>query len=458
MAPGGGTPSEPDPAAAAAAPTYPSLPSPSAIPTPPLRSGGRPTLGPAFAGSYAAVGKQVAAFTIDVLAVAAVTVTVHLWATSVPLTVLAALESLVFLWVLEARTGLSLGALVLRMRHSIESRPYSPGAGRAVGRMALTGLGFLVAIVGAWVVAASGAWDRSGRGRSWAAKASGTVAVSTPRRTAARAVSADAGAAAAAPAPGTAAAFGLAAPRVVSTSTLGGSSIEDSASASFTGQGITPIVATTRAEVVAAQQAQPEVPPANQPPSQIPPPPQVQASQPAIAPAPGTAMPPAAAPSDPLAAPATAAPAPASAPVPAPAPVPMPASAPQPAPASALPVTQGALLLVFDTGQRETIALPATVNLGRRPAATAPTDALVSVTDPDGSVSKTHVRLEHSRGRTWVTDQGSTNGTDLLDDDDITTLAPGARTEVPDGARVRMGNRAFTVNVLLDTRAPEGTP
>jgi predicted component of type VI protein secretion system len=91
------------------------------------------------------------------------------------------------------------------------------------------------------------------------------------------------------------------------------------------------------------------------------------------------------------------------------------------------------------------------VNLGRKPSAIEPTDQLVAVKDPEGTVSKTHVRLEHSRGRTWVTDQGSTNGTELLEDDgSVIVLLAGQRTAVDDGVRVRIGNRAFTISVLVD--------
>lgn len=115
------------------------------------------------------------------------------------------------------------------------------------------------------------------------------------------------------------------------------------------------------------------------------------------------------------------------------------------------------MLLVFDTGQRETLPIPAVVNLGRKPAATDPDDHLVSVTDQEGTVSKTHLRLEHSRGKTWVTDQGSTNGSDLIEDDgDVTHLAPHTRTVVHDGCRVRMGNRTFTVSVLMDAAPQAG--
>jgi hypothetical protein len=61
------------------------------------------------------------------------------------------------------------------------------------------------------------------------------------------------------------------------------------------------------------------------------------------------------------------------------------------------------------------------------------------------------VRLEHSRGKTWVTDGGSTNGTDLLTDDGETIrLTRGGRVALDEGVRVRIGNRTFTVSLLLD--------
>ncbi|MEO7122895.1 MAG: FHA domain-containing protein, partial [Lacisediminihabitans sp.] len=113
----------------------------------------------------------------------------------------------------------------------------------------------------------------------------------------------------------------------------------------------------------------------------------------------------------------------------------------------------GTLLLIFDTGQREQLASPVSVNLGRNPGATEPGDKLIIVDDPESSVSKTHLRLEHSRGRTWLIDGNSTNGTELLSDDgEITVLAPGERVLLDDGVRVRIGNRTFTVSLLLGSQ------
>jgi hypothetical protein len=110
----------------------------------------------------------------------------------------------------------------------------------------------------------------------------------------------------------------------------------------------------------------------------------------------------------------------------------------------------GTLLLIFDTGQREQLATPVAVNLGRNPVVTEPTDKLITVADPESTVSKTHLRLEHSRGSTWVTDGGSTNGTEILSDEgEVTKLAPGARILLDEGVRVRVGNRAFTISILL---------
>ncbi|NKF30923.1 FHA domain-containing protein, partial [Pseudomonas sp. BGM005] len=100
----------------------------------------------------------------------------------------------------------------------------------------------------------------------------------------------------------------------------------------------------------------------------------------------------------------------------------------------------GALLLIFDTGQRVQLPLPLAANLGRGPVASAHDDRLVIVTDPDSSVSKTHLRIEHSRGRTWVTDFGSTNGSDVRSDDGQTTeLVAGERMLLDDADRVRIG-------------------
>lgn len=131
-----------------------------------------------------------------------------------------------------------------------------------------------------------------------------------------------------------------------------------------------------------------------------------------------------------------------------------PAAAP-PARAAEEPVVTGAvgraqLLVVFDTGQRAQIDLPAAVNFGRAPVATEPADVLIAVDDPDRLISKTHLRLEHDGETAWVIDAGSTNGSELIDDDGaVHPLQPGARTLLEDGTRVRLSERVFTLSRLI---------
>lgn len=113
-------------------------------------------------------------------------------------------------------------------------------------------------------------------------------------------------------------------------------------------------------------------------------------------------------------------------------------------------VGRAQLLVVFDTGQREQIDLPAAVNFGRAPVATEPGDVLVAVDDPDRLISKTHLRLEHDGETAWVVDTGSTNGSELIDDDGaVHPLPPGARTLLEDGTRVRLSERVFTLSRLI---------
>ena len=346
-----------------------------------------------FSGTAAGVGAQVLALSIDVVLVAVVAVSVGLLSGNLIFAGLAVLELAIFFWVLEARTGATVGTAIMGLRASRDDAPFSPGIGRAFVRRLVTGVGFLAGGVGAWVVAASAAWDREGKNRSWADVAAHTQLVAVPPRTRTPAPAAapqqpGAPQQPAAPAalqyPPTEAPIVLAAPHVVSTLARPTPVNEDSASQSRTG---------------APEAAFSPTPPVDA---------RVQAAPASEAPAAG-------------------------------------------APTISVPESaDGTLLLVFDTGQREQFATPVAVNLGRNPVATEPTDALVTVTDPDSTVSKTHLRLEHSRGRTWVTDGGSTNGTDLLEDDgDVIALTPGNRVLVEEGVRVRMGNRAFTISLIL---------
>jgi hypothetical protein len=336
-------------------------------------------LDPAFAGTAASVGSQIAAFTVDVAVVVAGAAAV-LAITGTPVfAVLAIFELSIAIWVLEARTGATVGKFVFRIRVSRNDVPFSPGIGRALVRRMVTAVGFILAVVGAWVVAASGAWDRSGRGRSWGDIAAHTQIVAVPRRARAQARVVRSPRTVDAVSPAAA----LAAPQVVSTLARSQPVDEDSIAQSQTG-------ANGRTALAAAEGAAPTVPSVSQPMAVVPT---------------GIAQ---------------------------------------------TEASDGSILLVFDTGQREQFPTPVAVNLGRNPVATEPGDMLVTVQDPEMTVSKTHLRLEHSRGRSWVTDGGSTNGTELLDDEGgVTVLAAGERVLLDEGVRVRVGNRAFTISLIL---------
>lgn len=381
-----------------------------AAPRPPITEArprrAAPSLPPTFSGRPATPGVRLGAFSIDVAVVSLISVIVFLATASPVFAALAAVELAVALWVVESRTGVTVGNAILRIRTAREEGPFSPGVGRGFVRWFLTGAGFLVAMVGAWAVVASSAWDASGLRRTWADRAARTVVVAVPRRVRV-----------AEETPVRSDAVVLQAPHLVSTSTRGAAVDDDSASVSFTGApGSTPI-ATEAAAVRGA-----------------------------ITEAPGRR--------------AAEAPAPEQAPVAPAAPAPqqgrraagVPVAADQAAPPAEMAVAaeRGALLLIFDTGQREQLPTPVAVNLGRNPSATEQSDRLITVRDPESTVSKTHLRLEHSRGRTWVTDNGSTNGTEIRSDDgDSAPLLPGNRVLLDEGDRVRIGNRTFTVSLLM---------
>lgn len=340
-------------------------------------------LGPAFVGSAAGIGLRIAAFTLDAAAVVLVAAIVLVISQSPLLAGLAVFELALFLWVVEARTGITFGNAVLRLRSARADRPYSPGIGRQFVRGIITGAGFLVA-VGSWVIVASGAWDRGGRRQSWADRVAGTVVVAVTARAAVEMQPSE---------PVVDAVGPLAPPQVVPLGAHSSAVDEDSAPTD------------ARAASHRTETPEPTAPGTEKPLFTVAPTPAPQAGAEAAAPASET----------------------------------------------------GALLLIFDTGQRVQLALPLAANLGRAPVASAHDDRLIIVTDPDASVSKTHLRIEHSRGRTWVTDFGSTNGSDIRADDGQTTeLVAGERVLLDDADRVRIGNRSFTISFLLATDSGAG--
>ncbi len=137
-------------------------------------------------------------------------------------------------------------------------------------------------------------------------------------------------------------------------------------------------------------------------------------------------------------------------------PVPPPPAVPEAAPAAAIDedptVARTALpragaTLVMDTGQRIALVAPRTL-LGRAPVAVSPWEEAdtVPVTDPDRSISKTHLAVLLDGDRLSVRELGSTNGSAVVAADGArTTLLMGQDVAVPDGARVELGDRSFTV-------------
>jgi len=316
--------------------------------------------GPALHGRAAGTGARLAAFTIDAVVVVAVAAAGLVLTRSAVMTGVLGAEAVAALCLWEARAGLTVGNGVLRLRTTRADRPWSPGVGRQAARAVVLAVGGLVALVGAWVVVASSAWDPTGRRRTWADRAGGTVVVAVPRRVRA------------------------AAPTVP-----------------VVAPGLHPAALAPRAEPLELRQGGATFGP------------------PPVAPAP-----------DPLGAP----------PGPAPSPPTHPGTVPGP---------EVTLLLVVDTGQRALVPLGTAAVLGRAPAAVEPHDQLVPIRDPEGTVSKNHLRLEHDRDGVWVTDLRSSNGTLLLDDDARVRLEPGTRSCLDDGVRVRLGNRAFTATIVV---------
>jgi uncharacterized RDD family membrane protein YckC len=95
-------------------------------------------------GTPAPAGRRVASFSIDMAVMAAVAVTTGLLAHSLLLGVVAAVQVLGILWIMQARAGVSLGAWLMELRVSREDAPFSPGAVPALVRGAVTAAGGLI--------------------------------------------------------------------------------------------------------------------------------------------------------------------------------------------------------------------------------------------------------------------------------------------------------------------------
>ncbi len=121
-----------------------------------------------------------------------------------------------------------------------------------------------------------------------------------------------------------------------------------------------------------------------------------------------------------------------------------------PVPAAApLPQPDVTVLLVFDTGQRDQLPFGSAAVIGRVPVPQLVSDRTVVVRDDVGSVSKSHLRVEHTTDGVWLTDLGSTNGTRLLLDGPAVPLAPLTRTRIDGVVRVAIGQRVLMVSYMV---------
>ncbi|RSX47166.1 FHA domain-containing protein [Bifidobacterium castoris] len=98
------------------------------------------------------------------------------------------------------------------------------------------------------------------------------------------------------------------------------------------------------------------------------------------------------------------------------------------------------LLLFFENAQGIPLASSATIVLGRKPQKQSAGDMLIPVKDDTGTVSRNHVRMEIENGRIWLTDLGSTNGTQVICDGEEKRLDAHVRTEISSGTRISLGD------------------
>lgn len=365
---------------------------------------------------------RLGAFLIDLALVLLVGASAWVLAASPLLGAIAAVEVSVILGFLEARTGATLGNVALRIRTVRDDSPYSPGVARGAVRALIIGAATIVVpVVGGIAIVATSAVDPMRMGRSWADRAARTLVVRVP--TAAERAAWAHGAAVWAANP-------LVAPEAAAQSgeperlvVPGGGAAPVAPSAGAAGVPVAPV-----APVVSAPGTVPASVPASAPAAaQVLQPERVRQEHPEAR---HTARP-GDAPQVPSGV----------------VPVDAPIAPPQPVREV---VVGEQLLLTFDTGQRLQLPIPFAANLGRRPEASEQEDRLCAVSDPDGTVSKTHLRIECRGESVWVMDLGSTNGSAVIDETGAASrLDAGARMRLEEGTRVRIGDRMFTVATVI---------
>ncbi|MGV8967379.1 MAG: RDD family protein [Cellulomonas sp.] len=326
-------------------------------------------------------------------------------------------------WIWEGRTGKTVGNLAFHLRTVSAATGRPAGFGTIFVRQLIQSCGALACFVGVYVVAASGAWDSSGRRQGWHDKVAGTLVVA-----------------------------GL--------------------PASVVEQGAREAVPTPDPTEVGIAAPSP-LPTLQQPRSQARPTPDLQPASAALR-APELWSAPtgiiSAVPGFAAVAPAAPQPVPARTQVPPQTPtartqVPAP-QPPMPRPASPLaPVVVDELddldetrlssapvaglsefVLSFDTGEVVHVAGDGVVGRNPAPAAGETVEHRVCIPDHERSVSKTHLGFGLDLGGLWVADLGSTNGSALIGADGVrTTLEAGVRAHVTSGAVVQIGDHNFRV-------------
>lgn len=112
----------------------------------------------------------------------------------------------------------------------------------------------------------------------------------------------------------------------------------------------------------------------------------------------------------------------------------------RPAEVADSPARNPQLLLFFENAQGIPLTSPATIVLGRKPQKQSAGDIVIPVKDSTSTVSRSHVRMELENGRIWLTDLGSTNGTQVICDGEEKRLDAHVRTEISSGARISLGD------------------
>ena len=360
----------------------------------------------------AGVARRLGAFAIDSAAVAIVSAVVFVLTNSLLYAGLAVAELTVGLLIWEANRGKTLGNVLLRLRTTRAEKPRNAGPGRAIVRGLVVLAGSLVASVGQWVVVASTAFDSSGRGQGWHDKAGRTVTVALPagKRTSSRRLQ-DRAVAAKKPKPAAPAevvqepideqsgpvipagfvnAMAVSAPPAAPAPAAAQPVSAEAEQRARAIEYVTPTVISTRAVIEEVDDD------SFSDSGRLPPP------------------------STPLLPPET----------------------------PTIDRIQ-AVLFAFDTGQQVHVSIPGTGVIGRNPREFTAGDQLIAVQDPAKSVSKSHLLFELSGMSMQVLDHGSTNGSEIFDDEgESIPVVANQWTAVPPGSRIRVGQRVFTITAV----------